>query len=339
MIYVIPFLISFLLAAIFIFLGIYFGKKFNWKGRTALRHIHRLGTLRIGGAAMILAFNLAIILNPDLTITLPLFGVMLASIAILVIGIWDDLREMFWKTQFFFQVAIAILVFIMGVRIYFIANPMTGEIINFDNSAWLIFSVFLVILWIVLMINSLNWLDGIDGLSGGVTFICAITIFLLSLKPEVNQPPMAILSMILAGVSLAFLVFNFNPSHVLAGTSGSMFMGFSLAALAIFAGTKVATSILVMSLPIIDFLWVIGERLRDGKSIFKPDMYHLHYKLRVLGWSQKKTAIYFYLVTILASIVALNTRAISKGIAFFVVAVIISLSLAIVSKIIKKSAT
>ncbi|GAH05001.1 unnamed protein product, partial [marine sediment metagenome] len=75
----------------------------------------------------------------------------------------------------------------------------------------------------------MNWLDGIDGLSGGVAFIAAVTIFILSLKPEVNQPPVGIISLALAGSILGFLIFNFYPAKILAGTSGAMFMGFSLA--------------------------------------------------------------------------------------------------------------
>lgn len=337
--YLIPFLISFLLTVILIVAGLYFGRKIKWHGRVSPRHIHRAGALRLGGIVMVIAFNLAVILDQNLIITPSLYGVMAASLMLLLVGVWDDIREIFWKTQFFFQVAIAVIIFIMGVRIYFVTNPLTGGIINLDSGLGVIFSIILVIAWVILMINSMNWLDGIDGLSGGITFIGAMTIFFLSLKPEVNQPPMAILSMIVAGTALAFLIFNFNPSRVLAGTSGSMFMGFILAVLAIFAGTKVATSILVMSLPVIDFIWVIGERIKHKKSIFQPDKMHLHYKLLDLGWTQKKTALYFYAITITISTVALNTRFIGKAITLLITAIILAFSLWVISQKIKKTKT
>lgn len=337
--YLIPFLTSFFITIFLIFLGIYVGKKINWRGRKTPRHIHRRGVMRLGGAVMVIAFNLAVLLNQDLVITPELYGVMAASIVLLLVGVWDDIKELYWKIQFFFQVALAIIVFIMGVRIYFITNPLTGGILSLDSGIGVIFSIMLVIFWIVLMINSMNWLDGIDGLSGGITFIGAITIFFLSLKPEVNQPPMAILAMIVAGTALGFLIFNFNPSRILAGTSGSMFMGFILAVLAIFAGTKIATSILVMSIPVIDFIWVIGERIKNKKSIFKPDKMHLHHKLLELGWSQKKVAIYFYGITILVSIVALNTRFIGKTITLLAAAAILAISLVVINKKIKKTKT
>ena len=320
-----------------IVLGMAVSRKMRWRGRTSSRHIHRKGALRIGGIAMVIAFNLAILLNKDLVITPPLYGVMAASLILMLVGIWDDFREIFWKIQFFYQVAIVVIVFIFGVRIYYITNPLTGGIIQLDSSLGVIFSIALALIWILLMINSMNWIDGIDGLSGGVTFIGALTIFFLSLKPEVNQPPMAILAIILAGCALGFLIFNFNPSFVLAGTSGSNFMGLALAVLAIFAGTKIATSALIMSIPVIDFLWVIGERIKNRKSIFDPDRNHLHYKLLSLGWSQRKTAVYFYAITICISAVALNTRAIGKAVTISAVAIILMMALFIISKKIKKT--
>lgn len=330
--FIIPFLTSFFITVLFIIAGIFIGKKIKWRGRAASRHIHRAGVMRLGGVVMVIAFNLAILLNKDLIITPGLYGTMIASLILLLVGVWDDIREIYWKIQFFFQVALAVIVFIMGVRIYFITNPLTGGILDLDSGMGVIFSAILVIFWIILMINSMNWLDGVDGLSGGVTFVGALTIFFLSLKPEVNQPPVAILSMIAAGAVLGFLIFNFNPSRILAGTSGSMFMGFILAVLAIFAGTKIATSILVMAVPIIDCVWVIGERIKNKKSIFKPDKVHLHYKLLELGWSQKKIAFCFYGVTILIAVAALNTRFIGKAVTLLAAAAIMAVFLLVISR-------
>lgn len=334
--FIVPFFTSFLITVILTIAGIFVGKKMKWHSRTTARHIHRTGVMRLGGVVMVIAFNLAILLNKDLVITSELYGVMAASLILLFIGVWDDIRELYWKIQFFFQVALAIIVFIAGVRIYYVTNPFTGGVLNLDSGMGVIFSIALVIFWIVLMVNSMNWLDGIDGLSGGITFIGALTIFFLSLKPEVNQPPMAIISMIVAGTTLGFLIFNFNPSRILAGTSGSMFMGFILAVLAIFAGTKIATSILVMAIPVIDCVWVVGERIKRKKSIFKPDKMHLHHKLLELGWSQKKIALYFYGVTILIAVAALNTRVIGKTITLLAAAAIMAVFLLVISRKISK---
>lgn len=332
MIYLTPFLTSFFITIFLVFAGIFFGKKVKWNGRKESRHIHDAKALRVGGIAMIIAFNIAIFLNQELVMNMPLYGFMAATIIIMFVGVWDDLSELFWKAQLFYQFAVAILVFILGVRIYYVTNFITGGVFYFDSGIWILFSIFLVLSWIILMINSMNWIDGIDGLSGGITFIGAITMFFLSLKPEVNQPPMAIMAIILAGVSMGFLIFNFNPAFVLAGTSGSMFMGFSLAVMAVFSGTKIATALLVMTIPVVDFIWVIGERLRKGKSIFKPDKNHLHHKLLELGWSQWKIALYFYAITIGMAIVGLNTKALGKTLTIIAIVIIMIAALVTVNK-------
>jgi UDP-GlcNAc:undecaprenyl-phosphate GlcNAc-1-phosphate transferase len=337
--YLIPFLLSFLLSVFFLFIAIYLAEKINWAGRNSERHIHSKRNekiFRVGGLAMILAFNLAILLNRNLFISTELYAVMLATILLAIIGTIDDFREIAWKIQLFFQVALALMVFIIGVRIYYVTNPLSGGIIDLSSGAAILFSAVLVIIWITVATNAMNWLDGVDGLSGGVGLIGALTIFFLSLKPEVNQPPVAIISAILSGSILGFLIFNYNPSKVLAGTAGSMFMGFILAALAIFSGTKIATAILVLTLPLIDFLWVIGERIRNKKSIFKADRNHLHHKLLELGWSQRKINAIFFAVTALLSAVALNTRAIGKSVTFFLALFIMVVTLIILNKKIKK---
>lgn len=307
------------LSVALIIAGIFIGKKIKWKGRKSERHLHNRDSLRVGGIAVAMTFFLVIIANKDIILAPNLMIFLAASMVVALIGFLDDIKELSWKTQLFLQSAVAGGVFFAGLKIHYVANPFTEKIILFDSAAGVTASFFLVVIWIILMMNSMNWLDGIDGLSGGVTFISAVTIFFLSLKPEVNQPPMAIMAIILAGASLGFLFFNFNPSRVLAGTAGSMFMGFALAILAILSGTKIATATLVMAVPLVDFIRVIGERIKNKKSIFAPDQSHLHHKLLRLGWSQKKIILCFYAITVFISFIALNTRALGKGAVFLVI--------------------
>lgn len=330
--YLIPFLDSFSITVVLALAVIVISKNFHWRGRESQRHIHAPGVSRLGGLVMIVAFNATIFLNRDLFISPELYGFCFGSLILLIVGFLDDLKELYWKIQFFIQVAVAILVFIMGIRIYYITNPFTGGIWKLDSDFGIIISVALVIFWIVLVMNAINWSDGIDGVASGITFITATTILILSFRPEVNQPPMAIICAILMGTILGFLIFNFNPSMIMAGTAGAMFMGFSLAVMSIFSGTKVATATLVLAVPITDFLWVIGERLKNRKSIFLPDKNHLHYKLMELGWSQKKIVGSYWAVTAVIAAVALNTRAIGKGVALFTVVVIMVGILIFVSK-------
>ncbi|PIU07772.1 MAG: hypothetical protein COZ85_02705 [Candidatus Moranbacteria bacterium CG_4_8_14_3_um_filter_34_16] len=318
--YLVPFLEAFFFSVFFLFATISFSHRFFLEKHKSSRHIHLKrgkNIPRIGGIAMVLAFNLAIIFDKNLVISPELYGFMLGTGIIFAVGFWDDIKEIFWKVQLFFQVAVAVLVFIMGVRVYYITNPFTGGIIRFDSSLGTIFSVLMVIFWIVVVINAINWADGIDGLSGGISLIAGTTIFFLSLRPEVNQPPIAIVCAILTGVFLGFLIFNFYPAKIMAGTCGAMFMGFSLSVLAIFSGTKIATALLVLIIPLVDFLWVIGERFRNKRSLFQPDMNHLHYKLMELGWSQRKIVFSYWIFTVIVAFVALNTRIFGKSVTLF----------------------
>ena len=320
--YIIPFLVSFTLTTVLTYAVISFTRKTKWLGRKSLRHIHQEGVSRLGGLVMIIVFDLVVLINKDLFLTSQLYGFLIGNILLLAVCFLDDLKELRWKVQFFSQIAVTVFVFIMGIRIYYITNPLTGGIIKLDSGIGVIFSVALVIFWIVLLMNAINWIDGIDGLSGGIAFITVATIFFLSFYSEVNQPPVAIVCCILMGTILGFLIFNFYPSKIIAGTTGAIFMGFALAVLAIFAGTKIATSLLVLAIPIVDFFWVIRERIKKNKSIFIPDKNHLHYKLMDLGWSQKKIVLVYWGVTAIIAFVALNTRVIGKGITLIVVAII-----------------
>ena len=116
-----------------------------------------------------------------------------------------------------------------------------------------------------------------------------------------------------------------------------MFMGFILATLAIFAGVKIATSLLVMAVPVVDALWVIGERIKSKKPVFGGDNRHLHYKLLELGWSQKKIMFFFCSITLCVAVVALNTRAMGKVITLLLVASIMIATLIFVNRKIKNN--
>lgn len=329
--YFYPFLYSFLITIGVAYCILFFCSKFDLIEKVSRNRGETKGICRLGGVAIIIGFLTAILISNELIISQKLWGIIIASVIILIFGIVDDFFELEWKTQLSFQIAVAVLIFIFGVRVEYVTNPL-GGLIFLNLGKYLIPSLVFMIFWIVLMINSMNWVDGVDGLSGGVSFIGSLTIFFLSLKPEVNQPPVAIIAMALSGAFLGFLIFNFNPSRILAGTSGSMFMGFILAALAVFAGVKIATAILIMAVPVIDALWVIGERMKSSDSVFKSDNRHLHYKLLELGWSQKRIIVFFYAITLCISAVALNTRAMGKMITLILVAVIMSATLMFINK-------
>ena len=299
--------------------------------RISKRHIHGEGVSRFGGVAIIVSFVIVIILDERLVVTTPLAGVLLASLAILFFGVIDDIRQLSWKYQLFFQLAMVTLVYFMGVKLQYVSNPL-GGLFFFDSGLAYLLGLLISIIWIVFLMNVMNWVDGVDGVSGGITLIAAIAILVLSQKPEVNQPPIGIIAAALIGGLIIFLIYNFHPARIIAGTSGSMFMGFILAILAIFSGAKIATTLMVLAVPIVDALWVIAERLQFKKSIFAADRRHLHYRLLELGWSAKKICLFYYLITAIIAVLALNMRAMGKITTMAIVAAALIAILAMIAK-------
>jgi UDP-GlcNAc:undecaprenyl-phosphate GlcNAc-1-phosphate transferase len=315
-IFLTPFLISFSVSVLLLIFLLFLQRSCNvCDTRISDRHVHKSGVSRFGGIAIITSFLIAIFFNRHLVVSVQLLGVLIASIAILLLGVFDDIRQVSWKIQLFFQVLIVLFVYSMGVRLEYISNPF-GGIFLFASGVGYMISLLLSVGWVIFLMNAINWIDGTDGVAGGVSLIGGTVIFLLSLRPEVNQPPVAIILASFMGGLVAFLIMNFHPAKILAGTSGAMFMGFILAIMAIFAGAKIATTLLVLAVPIVDALWVIGERYKTGNSIFSSDRRHLHFKLIEMGWSIKKISFFYWGITIIVAVISLNTGAVGKAITF-----------------------
>ncbi|MDD3487731.1 MAG: MraY family glycosyltransferase [Candidatus Moranbacteria bacterium] len=268
----------------------------------------RLSLRRTGGVAVILVFVILVSLDRNLIITRPIAGILTGGAAILFFGLLDDIKNLNWKWQLLFQIIIALIAISFGVRSDYVANPL-GGVIPLTNP--IVYTI-LYTLYFILFLNSLNWLDGTDGVASGVTLASLATIFFLSFKPEVNQPAVAILAAIAGGATLGFLVFNFPPARIFAGTGGAWFFGFILASLSIFAGAKIATVMMAALIPILDFGRVTWERWRSGGSIFKGDNRHLHYQLVERGWSEQKIFWSYFSASILIGILALHLNAMGK---------------------------
>jgi UDP-GlcNAc:undecaprenyl-phosphate GlcNAc-1-phosphate transferase len=317
--FILPFLYSFLISIIAIWFLLRAGNSSKVKPSPL-----RLSLRRLGGVVVIAVFVLAVLLDRNLVITKPIAGILAGGLLILFFGLWDDLKNLSWKWQLVFQIIVAIIAISLGVRSGFISNPFGGAAISLNNPA--IYLIFFALYFLVFM-NALNWLDGTDGLAGGVTLASLGTIFFLSFKPEVNQPAVAILSAIAGGAVAGFLVFNWNPAKILAGTSGAWFFGFILASFSIFAGAKIATVMMAVLIPILDLIRVVWERWRSGQSIFQKDHRHLHYLLLKRGFSEKKIFFLYFFASVLIGVLALNLNAIGKlstmvvvgGIYFYVI--------------------
>jgi UDP-GlcNAc:undecaprenyl-phosphate GlcNAc-1-phosphate transferase len=206
------------------------------------------------------------------------------------IGALDDYFDLRARWQFVGQIGLAGFAVLLGISISFINNPFGPSFISFDEP----FAIGFTMLWIVGMINSLNFIDGLDGLSSGIALIAALTLAVISLTVQINQPFVALLCVVLAGSLLGFLRWNFHPAAIFTGTSGTMFVGYTLAILSILGLAKVAVALLVLGVPIIDTFWIIVRRVVAGRSPFTPDRGHIHHRLLDLGLSHRQTVVLIY---------------------------------------------
>src|SRR3989338_2326650 len=225
-----------------------------------------------------------------------------AVILLALVNFIDDRRPLPFSIRLFVQLFCALLIFLMGTRIFTITNPLESlsgiPLIPLDT--WVIPSVtfknpsaagaLFTVLWLGLTMNALNWFDGIRGQVSVLSFIGFLTIGAPSLSSPVEAPKLAMIAFTLAGIAAAGLLFDFPPGKVLMGDTGSIFFGLMLGVLTIYAGGKVATGFLVLGVPLLDSVIVVVRRLLKGSSPFKGNTVdeHLHHRLLRAGWSERQ---------------------------------------------------
>ncbi len=314
--YLIPFGAAFLIAVILTPLAKWIAKKVKAIDYPSKIKIHKNPMPRLGGLAIFFAFILLVIFDliwghrivGRVLEMRHVLGLLIGAGVIVITGVIDDIKKLKPTQKLFGQIIAALVVIFSGIGIDFIASPFGSHFaldvikipITFSESTFqlVVFADLFALFWILGMVNTANFLDGLDGLISGVGFIAAMFLFFLSLRPQVNQPEVAYLSIIFAGALLGFLIFNFNPAKIFAGDSGSMLIGFVIGVLSIINGAKIATALLVMGFPILDVAWSILRRLIKKQSPFQGDKRHFHHRLLELGLSQKQAVLLIYAIAI-----------------------------------------
>ncbi|HHV92915.1 MAG TPA: undecaprenyl/decaprenyl-phosphate alpha-N-acetylglucosaminyl 1-phosphate transferase, partial [Firmicutes bacterium] len=243
-----------------------------------------------GGIVIVLAFWAAVWLTG---VRHPaVLGLLTGSLIIAATGMTDDRWDLRPRTKFLGQVLAAAAVVANGTVIQFVTNPFGGMI----YLGWL--GIPLTILWIVAVTNMFNFIDGLDGLAAGVAVIASISLF--SVAHELGYSFVAILLLALAGSTLGFLRYNFNPASVFMGDTGAMFLGFMLSSLAVEGALKgaatvaVAVPVVILGLPALDTVLSVVRRVRSGLPFYKADRGHLHHRLLDLGLSQRQAVLLLY---------------------------------------------
>lgn len=281
------------------------------------RDIHSLPTARWGGVAMWAAMALTFLIVSNLplvgkSVGREAQGVLLASAAIVLLGMVDDRFELDALTKLAGQVFTAGILLLYGIQILWL--PINGVITVPPSIGQL-----LTVLIVLVVINAVNFIDGMDGLAAGVVAISGIAFFAFAYLLAVDYGfsragAPSLITAVLIGICLGFLPHNLSPAKIFMGDSGSMLLGLLLSVSAItltgqidpnaISAEKLGPTLLplllpfaVLAIPFLDLLLAVIRRVKAGKSPFAPDNLHLHHRLIKAGNSTGQTVLIVYLWT------------------------------------------
>jgi len=283
-----------------------------------IRSVHCLPIPRIGGVAIYVATvaTLVPLLFLGNTIgewfralRMEVAALVVCGTAIFAIGLVDDLHGLPARFKFLVEMACAVAMCVAGVKIGSIDLGRGAPM----ELGW--FGYVLTVLWIVGVTNAVNMSDGLDGLAAGVVAIACAAIAVFAIhgsfthtgESRQNDVMLALFALALLGSLCGFLFFNFNPAKVFMGDSGSLFIGFVIAAASVMCVSKstafvgLALPTLALGIPIFDTLLSMLRRFLERRSLFAPDRSHFHHRLLELGLTQRRAVIIIYAATLLAT--------------------------------------
>ena len=257
------------------------------------RHIHTKPMPKMGGIGIFLGFLLGYMLFSEPSIQMN--SVLIGGFIIILVGLMDDMTELKPIVKFLGQLASACIIVFYG---HFLLDNVSAFGINLHFG---ILTYPVTIFFIVGCINCINLIDGLDGLSGGISSIYFLTVGIIA-TIQGHFGLDFVLSFVMLGSTLGFLVHNFHPASIFAGDSGSMFMGFIISIIALLGFKNVTMTsliipLLILAIPILDTLFAIIRRLLKGESPSKADRFHHQFLNR--NFSQTTTVLIIYLIDIL----------------------------------------
>lgn len=267
------------------------------------RKVHKVPIPRMGGLAIFASFLLGYMLFARTNIQI--LSILIGGFIIVLTGIVDDIKPIRARTKFLMQIIAACVVVFYG---NIVLNHMDVLGINMDFIEPINYLV--TILFIVSITNAINFLDGLDGLASGVSSIYFATIAIIAFILNKMQGLDIIISLIMLGSTLGFLVHNFHPAKIFMGDTGSLFLGFTISIIALL-GFKAATltslivPIVILAIPIFDTVLAIFRRLIKGERISEPDKEHFHHQLLKMKFGVRTTVLIIYGINILFASVSI----------------------------------
>jgi UDP-GlcNAc:undecaprenyl-phosphate/decaprenyl-phosphate GlcNAc-1-phosphate transferase len=286
------------------------------------RRIHERPTPYGGGAAMFVAFLVAIMVAS----VVPWFhlsfqgsseplGVVLAAAVIFGVGLIDDARDMSAPAKVAGQVLAASILVFLGVTMFQFKIPFSGFwLLSPDNIP------LLTALWVIVITNAVNLIDGLDGLAAGIVAIGSGALAVYGFRlvetgvlPADNIGPL--IAAITCGVCIGFLPHNFNPARIFMGDAGALFLGLLMAAATMVIGGRTAEvsgqtyfffaplliPLFILGVPIADMAFAVLRRTARRQGPLTPDKDHVHHRLLRLGHGQRRTVVILWAWTAVLS--------------------------------------
>jgi len=257
------------------------------------------------------------------------WGLLTAALFAFLLGLYDDIQSLSPAAKLIGQIGIATFVIVLGYSTEFFYPRIENE-----NIA-LLLNTLLTYVWIIGITNAINLLDNMDGLAGGISLVAALILSYFFWRE--GNFEFLIISITLSGSIFGFLFYNFPPASIFMGNSGSTFIGFTLAVLAIarqpqasnvFAILGVPT--LIFLLPIIDISLVTFTRLLEGKPVAKGGVDHTSHRLVAFGLSERHALIVLFVIALFSGLSAAILESINYWISLVLVPIIV-ISLAILA--------
>lgn len=263
---------------------------------------------RFGGLAIFVAIMAAcaIFVLPEVANGAKIMGILAGGAIIFAGGVIDDLHELPPKLKLLFQFVAATVVYAFGIRLNFIGVTLGGtETIPGSVAVYL-----LTVIWIVGLVNAMNLIDGLDGLAAGIAAISALCV---AYAGYIHGHYIAATAMLaIAGGTLGFLPYNFNPAKTFMGDCGSQFLGYCLATFALVQPVKSATvmaialPVMVMGIPIFDTTFAILRRLWRRQPIGQGDKEHIHHRVMQSGFGVKRSVLLLYCISGIMGVMAVE---------------------------------
>jgi len=268
------------------------------------RRVHVSAVPRLGGLAIVGAVLGAVLLSPLLGVDVAALlvvrdwhlGWLLAGVfTVVAAGVWDDLHGLAPLAKLGLVLIAALAALAGDFGLHGFTDPLSGTYVTFGALGGLV-----TLVWIVAVTNAFNLVDGLDGLASGVALLAAVTLLAVSLLE--GRQEAALLWAVIGGALAGFLPYNFFPATIFLGDSGSLFLGYALAVLAVQSLEKSATLVIVLvpvlalGLPVIEIGLTVLRRAstRGVTALFRADRDHIHHRLLGSGLSHRRAVLTLY---------------------------------------------